>query len=820
MLYAARFPSVLRMSERWPSVTVIMAVLDEARVIDACFASLASQDYPGPWEVIVADGGSTDGTRGRLAGWEGRVPLRTIDNPGRRQSPGLNAAAVAAGGDILVRADGHTVYAPDYLTASVAALRSTGAAAVGGPLRAVGTTRFGRAVAAAMRSPLAAGPAKFHQEDRSGEVDTVYLGAFRRDDFLRLGGLRSFPSGAGEDADLYHRWRKAGMRVVLDPAIRSEYRPRETPGSLARQHARYGRAKAEMLWANRSFPSWRPMAPAVLVAALAVAIAAGAATGWWLPAALVAGAWAAALLIVAASAPRLAPWVVVAAAVMHLAYGAGLWWGVARGPRPVEPGLPVADAGEAGTVADSGHAPRVIDLADPRARSLLGGLPYSLLPAVDGQGRVTFAEIRGDDAGGLVLSVPDVASGPLGAGIVVLDRSVVVRRRRRMPAPSRIVVVSGSASASRTVPPGLPEAWEGGIAFVDLAGSEGAATVGSMPTLIERARHARLVVLGSFDDQALAARAAVHLAASGVLCSMRGSEAVRLLADRFVDALDPDLSAVMSDDLEWAAALARQTRCAWLGHDLRLAWAPGDGRWLPSLAPRRLPAISSLLVSMRPHLVPATLRSIAAQASLRSEVVVVLHGPHGEHVDEMRSVMASLGLEGEVFAVGPEVPFGGALDLGAARCSGEFIAKWDDDDLYGSHHLEDLVVAYRRSGADLVGKAGEFVHFAAENETIVRRTGKAEGPSMLISGGAMMMRREALEAAGGFPPIARAVDYHLRKRFRQAGLRLYRTHGFGYVVVRSRDGYGHTWKIDDTYFREQAERTWQGIPGLVDVPTD
>lgn len=315
-----------------PAVTVIVPTYNEVEAIDACLESLAGQDYAGPLTVVVSDGGSDDGTLARLSAWEGRMPgLVVIHNPARIQSAGLNQAARVASGTMLVRADAHTTYAADYVRRSVAAHQETGAA-VGGVMRPVGTNAFGRAVAYAMTSPLTVGTGKFHYATARTEVDTVYLGAFPRDDYLAVGGLRSFPSGVAEDADFYYRWRLSGRAVVVDPAIRSTYRPRQSPGRLFSQHFRYGEGKAEMLYVNRRLPSWRPLAPLALVVALA-ATAVLAVFGLWWPLAVVACVWLAVLAGSALRAGRLAPLVVVAGAIMHVAYGLGMVLGLARGGR-------------------------------------------------------------------------------------------------------------------------------------------------------------------------------------------------------------------------------------------------------------------------------------------------------------------------------------------------------------------------------------------------------------------------------------------------------------------------------------------------------
>ncbi|MBT8216538.1 MAG: glycosyltransferase family 2 protein [Acidimicrobiia bacterium] len=318
-----------------PSVTIILPVLDEADHLEACLASLQAQDYEGSVEIVVADGGSTDGSRTELERRQAAGELVLVDNPQRRQWAGLNRAAERASGEILVRVDGHSTYAPDYVSRSVAALTGSGVTAAGGRMIPASDSPVGRAVVSAMASRWAVGPARYRHQDHPSLVDTVYLGAFRRDDFHRLGGFRDLP-GVAEDADLYFRWRRQGATVLLDPSIKSDYRPRESWRALSRQYFRYGWGKADMVYANRVLPSLRPLAPLALVVGLIAGIGLAAAGFYWPPAALLA-AWLIVLILVASGAgPPIAhrmrtAW---ATALMQLAYGAGLLLGLLRGPGP------------------------------------------------------------------------------------------------------------------------------------------------------------------------------------------------------------------------------------------------------------------------------------------------------------------------------------------------------------------------------------------------------------------------------------------------------------------------------------------------------
>jgi glycosyltransferase involved in cell wall biosynthesis len=245
-----------------PFLTIAVPCLNEAAFIEPFVRGLQAQSYPRErMEILVADGGSTDGTRAileRLSREDARV--RILDNPRRIQAAGLNLAIRAARGDIIARMDVHADYAPDYLDKCVDVLARTGADNVGGAARCRAKSPVQRAVAAALSSPLGFGGASFRDADAEGWVDTLFPGAFRREIFDKVG---LFDEGAvvNEDAELNQRILQAGGRIYQSREIVVYYYPRDSLAGLARQYFRYGQGRARTLLKHRRFIRLRPALP-------------------------------------------------------------------------------------------------------------------------------------------------------------------------------------------------------------------------------------------------------------------------------------------------------------------------------------------------------------------------------------------------------------------------------------------------------------------------------------------------------------------------------------------------------------------------------
>ena len=258
-----------------PAVSVILPVLNEEAHLEESILAILAQDYRGLFEVILALGPSQDRTdeiAKSLSVRDSRVKL--IPNPTGKTAAGLNLAVATSNHPIVVRVDGHAKIPQNYLTLAVEILEKTGAVNVGGLMAAEGISNFEKAVARAMRSPLGVGASRFHTGGAAGEVDTVYLGAFKREAINQAGGFDERYTRA-QDWELNHRLRKNGGLIYFDPRLQVTYRPRPNLRKLAKQYFQYGTWRRVVSRSHSGTINMRYLAPPVTLLGCAISLLTG-----------------------------------------------------------------------------------------------------------------------------------------------------------------------------------------------------------------------------------------------------------------------------------------------------------------------------------------------------------------------------------------------------------------------------------------------------------------------------------------------------------------------------------------------------------------
>ncbi len=232
----------------------------------------------------------------------------------------------------------------------------------------------------------------------------------------------------------------------------------------------------------------------------------------------------------------------------------------------------------------------------------------------------------------------------------------------------------------------------------------------------------------------------------------------------------------------------------------------------PTAALDAWPTVSVVLVTHRPDHLEGALRQVGALRYPRLEVVL---GIHGDRIDGARAWELAQEIRHPVtmVALDSALTLGEALQACCNRAEGALVTKMDDDDVYGPEHVWDLVLAREYSGAQVVGKALDWIHLESEDATVFRPVYGAEKYADFVAGGTMLISRADLNAVGGWRPVPKSVDRALLDRVLADGGLVYRTHGLGYVYARHSSG--HTASVSDEHF---LTRTRARYPGLMQHP--
>jgi succinoglycan biosynthesis protein ExoA len=307
---------------------VVIPSLNEADHIERVVRQMADAVHGAGGRVVVADGGSGDGTWEVAEGLAGTIQgVVAMRNPARFQAPGINAAVARYGDGFthLVRIDAHAAYPDDYIDVLRDEALATGAASIVVGMTAEGQAALQRISAQTQNARIGNG-GSHHRAGGGGRfVDHGHHALMRIDAFREVGGYdEGFTHN--EDAELDYRLTRAGHRIWLTGRTQVTYFPRATLGTLARQYFNHGKGRARNLMKHAALPRLRQaavisVAPVLLLAAFAPVLPVlGLPALFWTGAACLGGAAIAlrqrdAMLLLAGPV----------AMVMHASWSLGFW---------------------------------------------------------------------------------------------------------------------------------------------------------------------------------------------------------------------------------------------------------------------------------------------------------------------------------------------------------------------------------------------------------------------------------------------------------------------------------------------------------------
>nr|WP_098470188.1 glycosyltransferase [Serinibacter salmoneus] len=223
---------------------------------------------------------------------------------------------------------------------------------------------------------------------------------------------------------------------------------------------------------------------------------------------------------------------------------------------------------------------------------------------------------------------------------------------------------------------------------------------------------------------------------------------------------------------------------------------------------RARPRVTALVSSIRPHQLDHVVEMVSRQQDVDVQLAFLAHGWDVDEGDlRARAREAGIGavsvLRGDV-----DTPLGVCLNRLVTAADGDYVAKMDDDDLYGPRYLADAVHALTYSRAQVVGKQAHYVHFLGEDVLALRFKEREHRFTHFVMGPTIVATRGTVSEVR-FPDRTLGEDTGFLERVTNGGGRIYSADRFGFAQVRG--GSPHTWNASDMEMLAQSDVVMAGM---------
>lgn len=207
-----------------------------------------------------------------------------------------------------------------------------------------------------------------------------------------------------------------------------------------------------------------------------------------------------------------------------------------------------------------------------------------------------------------------------------------------------------------------------------------------------------------------------------------------------------------------------------------------------------LPSVSALVSSIRPHQLEHVFASVGSQTDVDIELVLLTHGfqPKRREIDRLQDQYGVASLV--VLTAEQDKTLGECLNECVAASAGEVLSKMDDDDIYCSDYMSDMLHALNFSRAEVVGKQAHYMYVEQFDATILRYPHMEHRFSGMVMGPTLTGRRDVF-LSHRFEEVSRGEDTAFLKSIVSGDGAIYSTDRYNYCQVRH--GSGHTWNITD-----------------------
>lgn len=249
------------------TVSIVIPCLNEKDYILRCLQSIAKQSYSKNLiTTYVCDGGSNDGTIELINEFiVSNANFFVLNNIHKTTPYALNLGINESKADIIIILGAHSELDKNFVLKNVESFNIDSAImCTGGVLENVYENHTSQIIGAAMSSAFGVGNAHFRTGAKSGFVDTVAFGAYKKEIF-DLVGLFDEELIRNQDDEFNFRITNAGYKIYLNQDIKCKYFVRASFKKLFKQYYQYGYWKVFVGKKHKAITTIRQLIPLFFV---------------------------------------------------------------------------------------------------------------------------------------------------------------------------------------------------------------------------------------------------------------------------------------------------------------------------------------------------------------------------------------------------------------------------------------------------------------------------------------------------------------------------------------------------------------------------
>ena len=298
-----------------PKISVVVLCRNEEDYIDKCLQSLIWQEIDVPYEILVIDGMSDDGTKNlvkaimkhnkalkpnapefmRECYTKSKFTIKLIDNKKKLTPYAWNLGFERAQGDYVAVVSGHATYHPKWLNHLYKNIQKPNIDVCGGiHISPNYVSGFEHTQNALFNTILGGFGSTYSKKNIKNlrEVNSVAFALYKRDVIQKVGKVNT-AFLKGQDMEYNYRIKKAGFKIWQEPRAIAYYRKRKSYKKYANQMKGYGFAKAQMMRTHKSYikQGFRALIPPALTLSLVFGGFAGLVYDWLFNSFLVLNLW-------------------------------------------------------------------------------------------------------------------------------------------------------------------------------------------------------------------------------------------------------------------------------------------------------------------------------------------------------------------------------------------------------------------------------------------------------------------------------------------------------------------------------------------------